>query len=85
MSEQIKCDRGHRGRKVMPASEACMHMKVTDKPMDFEVTEHGGVQLFVTDDETPAFSQHFSSTITIGEAGLYYNDQGPEEYFYRAA
>ena len=60
---------GQQGRTLMPHSEVCIHMRVAGKYMDFEVQERS-IQLFVTDDSTPRYSQHFSSSITMGEAGM---------------
>lgn len=69
---------GQRGRILMPHSEVCMSMRVAGKYMDFEVRERS-VQLFVTDDSTPRYSQHFSSSITMGEAGVKTDE---EELYY---
>jgi hypothetical protein len=60
----IECNVGHRGTKVMPWSEACIHMKVADKEMEFEIVSEHSVQLYKD-------GQPFSSTITIGEAGIF--------------
>lgn len=66
---------GMRGRAIMPHSEACMHMQIADKYMDFEVINGGNgiafVQLFVTDPDVERYTQPFSIPITQGEAGLY--------------
>lgn len=70
---------GQRGRKLMPHSEVCLHMRIAGKYMDFEVRV-GSVQLFVTDDSTPRFTQHFSSTITRGEAGVKRDDDSELYY-----
>lgn len=77
---------GQRGRKRLPASEVCLHMRVYDKYMDFEIVgdKYPGVQLFVTDDKTPRFTQPFSGSITLGEAGIFTDREGyyyyPHEY-----
>ncbi len=60
---------GQRGRKLMPHSEVCMSMQVAGKYMDFEVLD-GSVQLFVTNDKTERFTEHFSAPILLGEAGV---------------
>ena len=70
---------GGRGRKLMPYSEGCIHMRIAGKYMDFEILEQA-VQLFVTDDNTPRFSQHFSSPILLGEAGVKEHD--PPIFYY---
>ena len=66
---------GGRGRAIMPGSEACMSMKIVDRYMDFAVIDGGEgrpfVQLFVTEPGVKRYSQHFSSPITTGEAGLF--------------
>ncbi len=62
----------------MPHSEVCLSMQIAGKYMDFEV-RIASVQLFVTDDSTPRYSQHFSSTITMGEAGVKTED---DELYY---
>lgn len=84
MSEFLSLDIeiGGRGRKRMPASEVCLHMRVYDQYFDFEIVgdEYPMVQLFVTDDETPRFTQMFSMPITLGEAGIY--REGERLYFY---
>lgn len=72
---------GFRGRTLMPHSEVCMHMKIAGKYMDFEILDRG-VQLFVTDDETPRYSQCFSSPILLGEAGLKETDESNQTFFY---
>jgi len=54
----------------MPASEVCLHMRVTDRVMDFELLSQRSVQLY-NDDGT-----HFSSSITTGEAGIYEDSDG---------
>jgi hypothetical protein len=60
-------------KAVMPHSEVMMHFGLAGKPMDFEVipSTQGyapSVQLYMPDTD-----QKFSSTITYGEAGVYYH------------
>jgi hypothetical protein len=62
------CDVGHRGKKTMPFSEACMSMKIADKEMEFEIVSDNSVQLWKD-------GQRFSSTITIGEAGIFRSNE----------
>lgn len=77
---------GQRGRKRLPASEVCLHMRVYDKYMDFEIVgdKYPGVQLYVTNETTPRFTQQFSGSITLGEAGIFTDADGyyyyPHEY-----
>jgi hypothetical protein len=56
-----------------------MHMRVSDKYLDFEVVDGGNgypmVQLYSLPERGEArFSRPFSSAITTGEAGIYPND-----------
>lgn len=61
---------GERGRKYLPYSEVCMHMRVSGTVMDFEVVSPRSVQLYRLDG-TP-----FSFPITYGEAGLFVDGDG---------
>lgn len=70
---------GQRGRSLMLHSEACAYMQVAGKYMDFELLDNGMVQLFVTDEQTPRYSEFFSSPITAGEAGVRFQEG---EYYY---
>lgn len=64
---------GQRGVKLMPASEVCLHMKITDKPMIFELVSNRAVQLYNMDG-TP-----FSFPILTGEAGIFTNYHKEDE------
>lgn len=72
---------GQQGRILMPHSEVCMYIQVAGKYMDFELRERS-VQLFVTDDSTPRYSQPYSSAITMGEAGIREEPLGSMYPFY---
>lgn len=69
----IRVEPGEHGRKVMPHSEVCMHMRIAGREMAFALLNDGSVQL-LNDDAT-----HFSIPITNGEAGVYEDDDG---YYY---
>ena len=73
----IRVKPGEHGRKVMPHSEVCLHMRIAGRTMAFALLNNGGVQLH-NDDETP-----FSIPITNGEAGIYKDDDG--FYYYSQA
>jgi len=75
-SKVVHCNRGHRGRKVMPYSGVCLHMQIAGQELDFEVRESGMVQLYRED------GSHLSFPITSGEAGLFHNVAGGEFEFY---
>ena len=68
-------DEGEVGRKRMPFSEVCMHMKVADQYLDFEVVRSRHtlmVQLYLLPENgEDRFLWPFSMPITTGEAGLY--------------
>lgn len=64
VGKEIFVDIGKRYVKKMPYSEACMSMKIEDKIMHFEVKPNNMVQLYQN-------NQPFSSSITLGEAGLF--------------
>lgn len=74
---------GTRGRKRMPHSEVCLHMRVADRYLDFEVIDGGSgypmVQLYALPERgEQRFSRLFSMPITLGEAGIYRNGEtGP--------
>ena len=83
-------DIGGRGRAIMPHSDACRHMKIADKYMDFRVIDGGDgqpfVQLYVTDPDVKRWSQLFSIPITNGSAGLFdtrgiFNTPNPCYYY----
>jgi len=67
---------GQRGRKRMPFSEVCMHMRIAGKYMDFELLnkEYPGVQLY--EDGRP-----FSGSITTGEAGIFHDSERGYYYY----
>lgn len=72
----ILIENGYTGRKTMPYSEVCAHMRVAGKRMFFKL-ESDMIQLF--DDD----GNNFSSKITPSEAGVLYDDRGyyfHEEY-----
>lgn len=73
LCHQIKV--GQRGRTRLPHSEVCIHMRVTDKYMDFVVVSDRAVQLY-NDDGTP-----FSSPILTSEAGLFSESEGCFYYY----
>jgi len=73
--QTVYCDIGHKGNKLMPWSEVCLHMNVQDTHMDFEVLPSGMVQLFKN-------GSMFSSPITSGEAGLYHNHDNEHQFYY---
>ena len=57
--------------KKMPASEVCLHMRVTDRWMAVVVLEGGRMaQLY---DQA---GQMFSGPITVGEAGIFRREDG---------
>lgn len=76
MITSVRIDIGDEGRKVMPWSEACMHMRVHDKVMRFRLVSALMVQL-LNDDGSP-----FSIPITHGEAGVFHDEDG---YYYHEA
>lgn len=64
---------GESGLAKMPYSEVCMSMRVAGHYMSFHFLKNGrSVQLYK--DGSP-----YSGTITIGEAGIYSDDEG---YYY---
>lgn len=66
---------GEKGRGMMPWSEVCMHMRVSDTVMEFELLETGEmVQLIAGNGEK------FSAPILPGEAGIY--QDGKKRLFY---
>ena len=71
----IRVASGEYGKKVMPHSEVCMHMRVAGRNMAFVLLNGGSVQLLNDD------GSHFSIPITNGEAGIYEDDAG---YYYRS-
>jgi hypothetical protein len=77
---QVVAQVGVRYEKVMPHSEVCMHMRVAGKKMLAELvrSESGYVsaQLYRLD------GSRFSSSVTTGEAGFYYNHSDDSYYFY---
>jgi hypothetical protein len=70
----IRIKPGEKGRKVMPHSEVCMHMRIAGKVMDFELLdkEYPSVQLYTDIDN----KHYFSSPITYGEAGVHRDNAG---------
>jgi len=77
-SKTVRCNRGHRGRKVMPHSGVCLHMRIAGKELDFEVRDSGMVQLYREDGSPLSFP------VTSGEAGLFRDttDNAFEFYYY---
>jgi hypothetical protein len=73
--QTVYCDVGHKGRKLMPWSEVCLHMNVQDTQMEFEVLSNGMVQLYKN-------GQVFSAPILSGEAGLYHNSDNEHRFYY---
>ena len=73
----IRIHPGERGRKLMPHSEVCCHMRVAGKEMNFELLdkEYPSVQLFRDNGD------YFSGPITYGEAGIFRDDNG--FYYYK--
>ena len=69
-SRLIRVVTGEHGRKVMPHSEVCMHMRVAGREMAFALLDGGSVQLLNDD------GSHFSIPITNGEAGVYEDRDG---------
>src|SRR5271166_1570061 len=79
---EIRIYNGQSGRKIMPHSEVCMHLHISDTPMYFRFEIRGYlnngidgiamVQLFDPNNPT----QHFSSPILASEAGIYRDDNG---------
>ena len=70
---RVRITTGERGRKVMPHSEVCMHMRVAGRQMAFALLHGGSVQLLNDD------GSHFSFPITSGEAGVLEDGDG---YYY---
>lgn len=62
--------------KYMPYSEVMMHMRIAGKVMPLELTKHNMVQLI-----DPVYNETFSSPVTPGEAGLYWDDKANQYYF----
>jgi len=71
---RINVETGRRYRKEMPSSEVMMHMNVVDQQFDIELFGHM-VQLYRED------GTEFSSKVTAGEAGLYW-DEDLKCYFF---
>lgn len=72
-SRRVYVEHGVRYLATMPASEVCLHMRVTGKPMILWLCGRAGresVQL-ARPDSTP-----FSAPILTGEAGLYRDARG---------
>lgn len=57
---------------VMPPTEACVHIRVVDRIMQFQMVESGMVQLYKGE-------RRYSTPITAGEAGIYQDGEG---YYY---
>lgn len=65
----VRVQPGQRFTKIMPATEVCMSMKITDQSFECELLPHNAVQLWKD-------GRHFSSPILPGEAGLYNDGNG---------
>lgn len=72
----VYVEKGKRYFGFMPASEACMHMRISGKCMMFEIVgdQYPMVQLLRAD------GSMFSFPITTGEAGIYRDNRGM--YYY---
>ena len=68
-------EEGKRYHKAMPASEVMIHMQVVDQVFTIELFGDM-VQLYHED------GTEFSSKVTAGEAGLYYDAELDCYYFY---
>jgi len=73
--KMVRVNVGDVGEAVMPYSEVCMHMRVAGKKMGFKVLDNRMVQLMSLPD-----MKLFSAPITLGEAGIYEDNEGM--YYY---
>lgn len=81
MNRQVFVRPGVFYTKAMPCSEVCMSMRISGKAMGLVLTHLGMVQLFeVMDTE---MTHPWSSPITPGEAGLYWDESKRGYYFWR--
>lgn len=67
---------GEKVRVEVPHSEVCIYMRVAGQVIDVEIlpTEHGFCAQLWRD------GREFSSPVTDGEAGVYYDEEGPYVY-----